>query len=143
MTKVGIPAQGMRISVGGWVGKISSIDGALSSSHAMIETTHLETPEPIDGEVGGKTFLRDPLGDPGALTLSVFHEDGNPPVQSDPDNPMPIEITLRKPVSKATAPRILGEGWLQDVSLGGAVGGVLTWSITVKWTGLVRLVEAS
>ena len=81
-------SNGLRIAFGksGFVADILTVSHS-GVARALIETSHMGTPEPGDGEIGGKTFIVDPLEDPGQLQLQVHYDPSNPPKRTDPDDP--------------------------------------------------------
>lgn len=137
-------ANGLRIAFGksGFEADIVSVSHS-GVARALIETSHMGTPEPQDGEIGGKTFIVDPLEDPGQLQLQVHYDPSNPPKRTDPDEPEAIEVTYRKPKGATTAARLVGDGWLQEWSAEMNLGAKMTATLTVKFTGLLNVVKAA
>ncbi len=120
----------------------------LSVSHsgvarAIIETSHMGTPEPGEDEIGGKTFIVDPLEDPGVLELQVHYDPSNPPKRTDPEHAESIEITYRKPKGAQTPARLVGEGWLQEWGAEMNLGAKMTATMSVKFTGILSVVKAA
>jgi hypothetical protein len=137
-------SNGLKITFGksGFVADILSVSHS-GVARALIETSHMGTPEPQDDEIGGKTFIVDPLEDPGQLQLQVHYDPSNPPKRTDPDDPESIEVEYRKPRGAATAARLVGEGWLQEWSAEMNLGAKMTATLTVKFTGLLNVVKAA
>ena len=137
-------ANGLKIAFGksGFEADILSVSHS-GVARALIETSHMGTPEPQDGELGGKTFIVDPLEDPGQLQLQVHYDPSNPPKRTDPDDPAQIEVTYRKPKGATTAARLVGDGWLQEWSAEMNLGAKMTATLTVKFTGLLNVVKAA
>ncbi len=137
-------ANGLKIAFGksGFEADIVSVSHS-GVARALIETSHMGTPEPQDGEIGGKTFIVDPLEDPGQLQLQVHYDPSNPPKRTDPDDPEAIEVTYRKPKGAATAARLVGDGWLQEWSAEMNLGAKMTATLTVTFTGLLNVVKAA
>ena len=137
-------ANGLKITFGksGFEADIVSVSHS-GVARALIETSHMGTPEPEDGEIGGKTFIVAPLEDPGQLQLHVHYDPSNPPKRTDPDDPEAIEVTYRKPKGATTAARLVGDGWLQEWSAEMNLGAKMTATLTVKFTGLLNVVKAA
>ena len=137
-------SNGLKVTFGrsGFQADILSVSHS-GVARALIETSHMGTPEPEEDEIGGKTFIVDPLEDPGALQLQVHYDPSNPPKRTDPDDPESIEVEYRKPKGAATAARLVGEGWLQEWSAEMNLGAKMTATLTVKFTGLLNVVKAA
>src|SRR5262245_38699424 len=144
MNKFVSVSNGLRITFGksGFEADILSVSHS-GIARALIETSHMGTPEAGDGEIGGKTFIVDPLEDPGQLQLQVHYDPSNPPKRTDPDDPEAIEIQYRKPKGVATAARLVGNGWLQEWSAEMNLNAKMTASLTVKFTGILSVVKAA
>jgi len=137
-------ANGLKLAFGksGFEADILSVSHS-GIARALIETSHMGTPEPQDGEIGGKTFIVDPLEDPGQLQLQVHYDPSNPPKRTDPDDPEEIEVTYRRPKGVVTAARLVGQGWLQEWSAEMNLGAKMTATLTVKFTGILNVVKAA
>ena len=137
-------SNGLRITFGksGFQADILSVSHS-GVARALIETSHMGTPEPGEDEIGGKTFIVDPLEDPGQVQLQVHYDPSNPPKRTDPDDPEEIAIEYRRPKGAATPARLVGSGWLQEWSAEMNLGAKMTASMTVKFTGLLNVVKAA
>lgn len=137
-------SNGLRITFGrtGFSADILSVTHS-GIARALIDTTHMGTPEPGDDEIGGKTFICDVLEDPGQLQLTVHYDPSNPPRFTDPDDPEPIEIEYRRPRGASKGARLLGNGWLQEWSAEMNLNEKMTASLTVKFTGTISVVKAA
>lgn len=137
-------ANGLRLVFGtsGFEADIVSVSHS-GVARALIETSHMGTPEPGEDELGGKTFIVDPLEDPGQLQVQVHYDPSNPPQRTSADDPEQIEVTYRKPKGAATAARLVGNGWLQEWSAEMNLGAKMVATLTIKFTGLLNVVKAA
>lgn len=136
-------SNGMRIVfASGFEADILSVSHS-GIARAIIETSHMGTPEPGADQIGGKTFIVDPLEDPGVLELQVHYDPSNPPKRTDPDEPEAIEVVYRKPKGAQTPARLVGQGWLQEWSAEMNLGAKMTATMTVKFDGLLNVVKAA
>lgn len=137
-------ANGLRIAFGrsGFVADILSVSHS-GIARALIETSHMGTPEPGEDQIGGKTFIVDPLEDPGQLQAQVHYDPSHPPKRTDPEDPEEIEVTYRRPKGAASPARLVGKGWLQEWGAEMNLGAKMTATLTVKFTGLLDVVKAA
>lgn len=110
---------------------------------ALIETTDMDSPEPDDGQLGGKEYIVDVLQETPEVSLNGHFDPSNPPKRTVEEDGEDVVISYRRRAGETTPAQMAGKAFILGWSAEVPRGDKMTTTLRVKFTGLANVVKAA